>query len=96
MPDTNGFRIMFTLRLPIELSYLLLVGCDYNNGCLFAINLYSPNDSIQLEHNTSHYPKELIVLLSEEKELIDNGFYDLRTWQLTMFQQKIKERRDFQ
>ncbi|MBH0162079.1 YolD-like family protein [Fictibacillus sp. 26RED30] len=93
---SNRFRIMFTLRLPNELSYLLLVGCDYSNGCLFAINLFSPNDSIQLNRNVNQYPEELIAHLSAEKELIDAGFYDLRTWQLTLFQLKIKERKDFQ
>lgn len=85
---------MFVVRFPQQLDYLTVVGVDFDNGALFTLLVYSPNDRIDLKHNTAHYPKDLIKLLEIEKEQIDSGFYDIRTWQMTLFDQNLKERKD--
>lgn len=32
--------------------------------------------------------------MESQKELIDSGFYDIRTWEMTVFDEKLKERKD--
>lgn len=58
---------------------------DYTRNAMFAITLYSPDDKVRLDYNTSHYPSELVEYLKEEKEKIDNGFYSIRTWQMELY-----------
>ncbi|MGO4889946.1 YolD-like family protein [Anaerobacillus sp. MEB173] len=91
---TDRFRLMFVVRFPQQLAYLNVTGVDFNTGSLFSVLLYSPNDKVIIDHNTSHYPKDLINYLDSQKELIDQGFYDIRTWEMTVFDDKVKERKD--
>lgn len=46
---------------------------DYTRNAMFVISLYSPDDKVSLDYNTSHYPSELVEYLKEEKEKIDNS-----------------------
>ena len=89
------YRIMFVIRIPGEKEHSICVGVNFDNACLFSILLYSPNDKIQLDYNTSHYPKELLLHLEKEKDLIDSGWHDIRTWEMTIFENNLKERKVF-
>ena len=83
------YRIMFVFRLG-STSYLCCVGMDYIRKAMFTISLYSPNDNVQLDYNTSHYPQELVHHLKREKEKIDTGFYSLTTWEMSLYDNKIE------
>jgi hypothetical protein len=89
------FRIMFVIRFPKEIEYLTVVGVDYDNACLFSVILFCRDDRISLEHETCHYPKTLLRLLEAEKELIDSGYYDVRTWFMCLMDQSLRERKEF-
>ncbi|MDG0029976.1 hypothetical protein MMB68_10450 [Priestia sp. Y58] len=52
--------------------------------------LYSPNDKVQLDYNTAHYPTGLIKYLKTEKDRIDAGFYSIRTWEMKLYDKKYK------
>ncbi|MDT2048513.1 hypothetical protein ABEP17_09705 [Priestia flexa] len=78
------FQLMFVFRTK-QLSLLHCVGMDYENGAMFCVLLNSPNDSVQIDCMTDHYPKSLMSHLSEEKERIDCGFYDIRTWGMSLY-----------
>ncbi|MED3957705.1 hypothetical protein P4605_10265 [Priestia aryabhattai] len=78
------YQIMFVFRLG-STSYLCCVGMDYIRKAMFVVSLYSPNDDVQLEHNTFHYPKALIEHFRKEKEKIDKGFYSIRTWEMDLY-----------
>lgn len=80
----ENYRLMFVFRT-CEISMLYCLGMDYSKGSMFCVMLYSPKDDIQLDHNTSHYPKELIDYLRVEKEKIDNGLYDIRMWKMNLY-----------
>lgn len=88
------YRLMFVLRYPQDIAYINCVGVDFSSGGLFSVLLYSPRDEVIIHHNTSHYPKDLISYLESQKELIDKGYYDIRTWEMTLYDEKIKERKD--
>jgi len=64
---------------------------DYTRNAMFVVTLYSPDDKVSLDYNTSHYPSELVEYLKEEKEKIDKGFYSIRTWQMELYN-KPKDR----
>ncbi|WP_175639146.1 YolD-like family protein [Metabacillus schmidteae] len=95
MNHDEQYRIMFVIRVPSELQLLTIVGTDYWNGSLFVCKLHSPNDSIDLNYNTSHFPKDLLNHIGKEKELIDRGFYDLQTYEISLFEKKIKAQKEF-
>jgi hypothetical protein len=86
------FQIMFVIRFSRQ-NFLSLVGVDFNNSCLFSVLLYCEDDQVDLDYNTSHYPKELMNVLRQNKKLLDSGWYDIRTWELTIFEQKLRERK---
>lgn len=75
---------MFIFRLA-STSYISCVGMDYTRNAMFVITLYSPDDKVSLDYNTSRYPIELVKHLKEEKEKIDEGFYSIRTWQMELY-----------
>ncbi|MCL9638010.1 hypothetical protein L2095_25005 [Bacillus zanthoxyli] len=78
------YRLMFVFRTR-DISMLYCIGMDYTQGAMFCIMLYSPNDDIQLDYNTSHYPRELIQYLKQEKSKIDTGLYDIKMWRMELF-----------
>jgi len=78
---------MFVFRFK-HLSYLYCVGMDYTKKAMFVVNLYSPNDDVQLDFNTAHYPSELIRHLKEEKTKIDSGFYSITTWEMQLYDEQ--------
>lgn len=90
----DRYRLMFVVRFPQQLAYLTAVGVDFNTGTLFSVLLYSPDDNVRLNYNTSHYPQDLIAYLEKQKELIDSGFYDIRSWQMHLYDEKITVRKD--
>ncbi len=92
---SERFRVMFVFRYPIEVQFLIVVGVDYDNGCLFSILLHSPHDRIQLDYNTEHYPKDLIEFLEGEQDFINSGFYDIRSWSMNLMEKQLKERMTF-
>jgi len=73
----ENYRLMFVFRT-CDISMLYCLGMDCSNGAIFCVMLYSPEDNVQLEYNTEHYPKELVDYLRLEKEKMDKGFYDIR------------------
>lgn len=75
---------MFIFRLG-STDYITCVGMDYSRKAMFVVSLYSPNDKLKLDYNTSHYPQDLIQYLKTEKEKIDAGFYSIRTWQMELY-----------
>ena len=75
---------MFIFRLG-STDFITCVGMDYIRKAMFVVTLYSPNDKLKLDYNTSHYPQELIQYLKTEKEKIDGGFYSIRTWQMELY-----------
>lgn len=77
------YQLMFVFRTK-QLSLLHCVGMDYVNGSMFCVLLNSPNDNVQVDYMTSGYPQQLINHLNEEKERIDRGFYDIRTWNMEL------------
>ncbi|MBY0008684.1 hypothetical protein H7K05_25525 [Priestia aryabhattai] len=79
----ENYRLMFVFRTR-DISMLYCLGMDYTKGAMFCVMFYSPNDDIQLNHNTGHYPPDLIRYLSKEKNKIDTGAYDIRTWSLDL------------
>jgi hypothetical protein len=91
---TSRFRLMFVVRFPQQLAFLTCVGVDYNSSSLFSVLLYSSDDKVIINHKTAHYPKDLVKYLETQKELIDSGFYDIRTWEMTLFDEKLKERKN--
>lgn len=78
------YRIMFILRYG-STAYIVCVGMDYINKAMFSVCLYSPDDNVQLEYNTSHYPEQLITYLKGEKDKIDSGFYSITTWNMCLY-----------
>ncbi|MBN8251091.1 hypothetical protein [Priestia flexa] len=78
------YQLMFVFRTK-QLSLLHCVGMDYVNGSMFCVLLNSPNDSVQIDYMTNHYPRPLINHLTREKERIDSGFYDIRTWGMSLY-----------
>jgi|tagenome__1003787_1003787.scaffolds.fasta_scaffold20551721_1 hypothetical protein len=86
------FQIMFVIRFSRQ-NFLSLVGVDFDNSCLFSVLLYCENEQVDLEYNTSHYPKELMNVLKQNEQLLNKGWYDIRTWELTIFDQNLKERK---
>ncbi len=70
------FQLMFVFRTK-QLSLLHCLGMDYENGAMFCVLLNSPNDSVQIDYMTHHYPRPVISHLSEENVRIDCGFYDI-------------------
>lgn len=82
--EVRIYRIMFIFRYGTT-SYIACVGMDYINKAMFSVCLYSPEDDVQLDYNTSHYPKQLIKHLKEEKDKIDSGFYSIRTWSMSLY-----------
>lgn len=81
------YQVMFIYRLG-STAYLCCVGMDYFKKAMFVISLYSPNDDVQLDYNTSHYPKELMTHLKHEKKKIDTGFYSITTWEMNLYNKK--------
>lgn len=55
---------------------------------MFTISLYSPNDNVQVDFNTSRYPKKLVEHLRKEKRKIDEGFYSIRTWEMSLYNKR--------
>ncbi|PGQ79683.1 hypothetical protein COA18_27925 [Priestia megaterium] len=84
------YRVMFIFRLG-STDYITCVGMDYIRKAMFVVNLYSPNDKLKLDYNTSHYPQDLIQYLKTEKEAIDSGFYSIRTWQMELYNKSSDE-----
>ena len=80
----ENYRLMFVFRTR-DISMLYCLGMDYLNGSIFCVMLYSPEDAVQLDHNTNHYPKELIDHLRREKEKIDSGLYDIKMWEMNLY-----------
>ncbi|MFE4029483.1 hypothetical protein ACFX4N_25345 [Priestia sp. YIM B13551] len=78
------YRLMFVFRTR-DISMLYCLGMDYLKGAIFCVMLYSPEDDIQLDYNTGHYPKELIDYLREEKQKIDSGLYDIKMWRMDLY-----------
>lgn len=83
------YQIMFIIRLG-STSYLSCVGMDYFRKAMFIVSLYSPNDDVQLEYNTAHYPEGLVNHLKKEKNKIDKGFYSIRTWEMSLYGKEVK------
>lgn len=81
---------MFIFRLG-STDYIACVGMDYIRKAMFVVSLYSPNDKLKLDYNTSHYPQDLIQYLKTEKEEIDAGFYSIRTWQMELYHESCDE-----
>lgn len=84
------YRLMFVFRTR-DISMLYCIGMDYLKGSMFSIMLYSPNDDIQLDYNTGHYPKELIKYLEGEKHKIDQGLYDIKMWRMDLYNDELKK-----
>ncbi|MFE4039625.1 hypothetical protein [Priestia sp. YIM B13489] len=82
------YRIMFVFRLG-STSFLCCVGMDYIKKAMFTVNLYSPNDDVKPDHNTSHYPKALVEHLKREKDNIDKGFYSITTWEMKLYTNRL-------
>ncbi|MDP9574432.1 UNVERIFIED_ORG: hypothetical protein J2X74_000249 [Bacillus sp. 1751] len=68
---------------------------DYVRKAMFVVNLYSPNDKLNLEYNTSHYPRGLVQYLEEEKDRIDKGFYSIKTWQMELYTKQKNKKLNF-
>lgn len=75
---------MFIFRLG-STDYIACVGMDYSRKAMFVVNLYSPNDKLKLDYNTSHYPQDLVQYLKTEKGKIETGYYSIRTWQMDLY-----------
>ncbi|MBT2721429.1 YolD-like family protein [Bacillus sp. ISL-46] len=88
--SSERFRIMFVIR-PTA-NYICLVGVDYNSCCLFSVMLFCENDKVDLDYNTSHYPKELIAELKQNEDLINSGLFDIKTYEITLFD-SLKEKK---
>ncbi|MGG0464810.1 hypothetical protein [Priestia aryabhattai] len=84
------YRLMFVFRTR-DISMLYCIGMDYLKGAMFSVMLYSPNDDMQLDYNTGHYPKELVNYLRLEKDKIDRGLYDIRMWKMDLYDEKVKK-----
>lgn len=80
----ENYRLMFVFRTR-DISMLYCIGMDYLRGAMFGVRLYSPNDKVQLDYNTSHYPTQLVEYLKAEKEKIDKGLYDIRMWEMNLY-----------
>ncbi|WP_349407337.1 hypothetical protein [Pseudalkalibacillus sp. SCS-8] len=75
------YRIFYTFRTR-DLHFITITGMDMLNRKLFSILVYSPDDSMDLNHKlTPDIPQELYCLLNREKRKIDSGYYDLSTWE---------------
>ncbi|MGP4079605.1 hypothetical protein ACTWQL_06770 [Pseudalkalibacillus sp. R45] len=75
------YRIFYTFRTK-ELNFLTITGMDMVQHKLFSVLVYSPDDSIDLEHPLSpDIPSSLKSLLFEQKYQIDTGYYDLASWE---------------
>ncbi|MEE3892808.1 hypothetical protein [Priestia megaterium] len=84
------YKVMLVFRLG-STSYLACIGMDYINKAMFVIRLYSPNDKVQVNYNTDHYPEELITHLKQESKKIDEGFYSIRTWEMNLYNNQNDE-----
>ncbi|MBX9996062.1 hypothetical protein [Priestia aryabhattai] len=83
----NRYQIIFTLRIG-DLNFLTILLSDYQNGCLVAVRLYTKqNDKIHWDWDTDKYPSELINYLQSKEKLIEQGFYALRTWEITLWEE---------
>lgn len=82
---------MFIFRLG-STAHIACVGMDYVRKAMFVVNLYSPNDKVNLEYNTSHYPRDLVQYLRGEKDRIDKGFYSIKTWQMELYKNQQNEK----
>jgi len=80
----ENYRLMFVFRTR-DMSMLYCIGMDYIRGSMFGVRLYSPNDKIQIDHNTGHYPNQLVEHLKQEKEKIDQGLYDIKMWEMDLY-----------
>jgi len=80
----ENYRLMFVFRTR-DISMPYCIGMDYLKGAMFCIMLYSPEDDIQLDYNTKDYPKELIDYLRLQKDKIDKGLYDIRMWEMNLY-----------
>ncbi|PGX80398.1 hypothetical protein [Priestia megaterium] len=80
----ENYRLLFVFRTR-DISMLYCLGMDYTKGAMFCVMFYSPNDDIQLDYNTNHYPQKLINYLRKEKFSIDKGLYDIRMWELNLY-----------
>ncbi len=75
------YRIFYTFRTK-DLNFITITGMDMINRKLFSVLVYSPDDSIDLQHTlTPDLPEPLYDLIFEEKTKIDIGYYDLVTWE---------------
>ncbi|WP_221564831.1 hypothetical protein [Alkalihalobacillus sp. TS-13] len=75
------YRIFYTFRTR-ELNFLTITGMDMVHHKLFSVLVYSPEDSIDLDHSLSpDIPSSLKSLLLEQKHQIDTGYYDLASWE---------------
>lgn len=83
----ENYRLMFVFRTR-DISMLYCIGMDYLQGAMFCIKLYSPEDDIKLDYNTGHYPKELVDYLKKEKKKIDSGMYDIKMWEMDLYNKK--------
>jgi hypothetical protein len=92
---SERYQVMFVFRPSSLLDFLNVVGVDYNSCSLWSVLIHSLCDSIDLKYNTDHYPSDLIKVLCKEKKLIDSGYYDIRTWQITTWEKAIKERKEY-
>jgi hypothetical protein len=90
------FQIMFTLRLPDEFSKVILLGVDRDNNCLFSCQFKLSNGILNLKTDVSYYPKRLLKYIEKKKPLIEAGYYEVRTWEVTLFDNQIKERMKFE
>lgn len=85
---------MFIFRLG-STAHIACVGMDYVRKAMFVINLYSPNDKLNLEYNTSHYPRDLVQYLEKEKDRIDKGFYSIKTCQMELYKEQQNKNLNF-
>lgn len=85
---------MFIFRLG-STAHIACVGMDYVRKAMFVVNLYSPNDKVNLEYNTSHYPGDLVQYLRGEKDRIDKGFYSIKTWQMELYKKERNKKLNF-
>ncbi|AKP77165.1 hypothetical protein AS52_02200 [Priestia megaterium Q3] len=93
--NMNRYQIICALRIG-DLNFLTILLSDYQEGCLVAVRLYSQDDKINWDWDTSNYPTDLILYLQSQTSLIEGGFYDLRTWEITVWEEisnpELKER----
>ncbi|MCF6137344.1 hypothetical protein [Pseudalkalibacillus berkeleyi] len=75
------YRIFYTYRTR-DLNFITITGMDMTNRKLFSVLIYSPNDTIDLDHPlTPSLPEHLRTLLQNEASKINVGHYDLSSWE---------------